>query len=150
EVAEAEWLIEDATGRRPIGFRGPGYSYSDELLAILASRGYAYDATILPTFIGPLARWYFRRTATREAAERADRRELFGSFREGFRSMRSQVWSTDWGPIVEIPVTTCPLVKLPIHMTYLLQLWQVSPRLTKHYLRAAFTACLCFASSRRS
>jgi hypothetical protein len=88
-----------------------------------------------------LARWYFRRHASREASERADRRNMFGKFREGFRSLRPQIRKTDAGPIVEIPVTTCPLVKLPIHMTYLLYLWQVSPRLTKSYLHMALTAC---------
>ncbi|HVT29435.1 MAG TPA: polysaccharide deacetylase family protein [Lacipirellulaceae bacterium] len=141
EVAEAESLIEDATGQQPVGFRGPGYSFSEDLLAILAARGYSYDASILPTYIGPLARWYFRRTASPEAAERADRRELFGSFREGWRSMRPKPCTTPSGPLIEIPVTTCPLVKLPIHMTYLLHLWQFSPRLTKLYLQMALSAC---------
>jgi hypothetical protein len=141
EVAEGEWLILEATGQRPVGFRGPGYSFSEQLLAILASRGYMYDATILPTYIGPLARWYFCRHASRDAAERAAQRALFGRFREGFRSMRPHMCSTDWGSIVEIPVTTCPIVKLPMHMTYLLHLWQFSPRLTKLYMNMALAAC---------
>ncbi len=144
EVVDAESLIEDATGQRPAGFRGPGYSFSEDLLAILAARGYSYDASILPTYIGPLARWYFRRTASPEAAQRAERRELFGSFREGWRSLRPKPYATDSGPIIEIPVTTCPLVKLPIHMTYLLYLWQLSPRLTKLYLHMALSACRWF------
>jgi peptidoglycan/xylan/chitin deacetylase (PgdA/CDA1 family) len=141
EIVEAESLIEEATGQRPVGFRGPGYSYSDQLVETLAGRGYIYDASILPTYIGPLARWYFRRHASREAGERADRRNMFGKFREGFRSLRPRICKTEAGPIVEIPVTTFPVVKLPIHMTYLLYLWQVSPRLTKMYLRMALTAC---------
>jgi peptidoglycan/xylan/chitin deacetylase (PgdA/CDA1 family) len=141
EIVEAESLIEEATGQRPVGFRGPGYSYSKDLVEILAGRGYIYDASILPTYIGPLARWYFRQHASREAGERADRRNMFGKFREGFRSLRPRICQTDAGPIVEIPVTTFPIVKLPIHMTYLLYLWQVSPRLTKTYLHMALTAC---------
>ncbi|HEX5471397.1 MAG TPA: polysaccharide deacetylase family protein [Lacipirellulaceae bacterium] len=141
EVAGAELLIEEATGQQPVGFRGPGYSFSEDLLAILASRGYSYDASILPTYIGPLARWYFRRTATPEAAQRAEEREIFGSFREGWRSLRPKPRATAAGHIIEIPVTTCPLVKMPIHMTYLLQLWQLSARLTKLYLRMALSAC---------
>jgi hypothetical protein len=141
EIIEAESLIEKATGQRPVGFRGPGYSFSEDLVSILAARGYLYDASILPTYIGPLARWYFRRHASREAGERADRRNMFGKFREGFRSLRPHVRTTDNGSIVEIPVTTFPLVKLPIHMTYLLQLWQRSPRLTKVYLQSALSAC---------
>src|SRR5689334_4549222 len=144
EILEAEGLIEEATGQHPVGFRGPGYSFSEDLVSILAARGYLYDGSILPTFIGPLARWYFRRHATREAGERADRRNMFGNFREGFRSLRPHIRTTETGSIVEIPVTTCPVVKLPIHMTYLLQLWQRSPGLTKIYLQSALTACRMF------
>jgi hypothetical protein len=141
EILEAETLIEEATGQRPVGFRGPGYSFSEDLVSILAAGGYLYDASILPTFIGPLARWYFCRHASREVGERASRRNMFGKFREGFRSLRPHLRTTDSGSIVEIPVTTCPVVKLPIHMTYLLQLWQCSPRLTKIYLQSAFATC---------
>lgn len=141
EIVEAETLIERATGRRPVGFRGPGYSFSPDALTILAERGYLYDATTLPTYIGPLARWYFRRTASREAVQRAERRELFGAFREGRRSIRPYLWETSAGPLIEIPVTTFPIVRLPIHMTYLLYLWQFSPRLTKLYLQLALSAC---------
>jgi hypothetical protein len=69
---------------------------------------------------------------------------MFGKFREGFRSLRPHIRTTDTGSIVEIPVTTCPIVKLPIHMTYLLQLWQRSPRLTKIYLQSALSTCRLF------
>ncbi len=144
EIDEAEVNIERVTGQRPIGFRGPGYSFSAELLEILAKRGYLYDASTLPTFIGPLARWYFRRTASKSAIEQADRGELFGAFREGLRPLKPYVWHTKVGPLVEIPVTTFPLVKLPIHMTYLWQLCQISPRLARVYVRMALTACRWF------
>ncbi|HEY4235251.1 MAG TPA: polysaccharide deacetylase family protein [Lacipirellulaceae bacterium] len=141
EICMAEELIERVTGVRPIGFRGPGYSVSQDVLEILVERGYLYDASTLPTYIGPLARWYFRQTATREAAQEAQRRELFGSLREGFRSIKPYVWDTAAGPIVEIPVTTFPLLRLPIHMTYLVYLWQFSPRLARTYVRLALAAC---------
>jgi len=58
EVGLAEEFIERATGRQPIGFRSPAYSLSEETLEILAGRGYHYDATTLPTYLGPLARWW--------------------------------------------------------------------------------------------
>jgi peptidoglycan/xylan/chitin deacetylase (PgdA/CDA1 family) len=141
EIRQAEEWIERATGRIPIGFRGPGYSLSTSALDVLAAREYAYDATTLPTYIGPLARWYFRRTATRDAARSAERRELFGSWRDGLRPNRPYYWSTSSGPLVEVPVTTFPLAKLPIHMTYLLYLWQFAPRLARAYLAAALWTC---------
>jgi hypothetical protein len=141
EICVAEELIERATGQCPIGFRSPAYSLSEDTLEILAERGYLYDASTLPTYLGPLARWYFRRTATAEAAREAEDRELFGSLREGLRSVKPYAWTTPVGPILEIPVTTFPLVKLPIHMTYLMYLWQYSPRLARAYFQLAMLAC---------
>jgi peptidoglycan/xylan/chitin deacetylase (PgdA/CDA1 family) len=141
EICLAEEYIERATGETPVGFRGPGYSLSEDVLEILAARGYQYDASTLPTYIGPLARWYFRRTASAAAIERAERREMFGSWRDGLQSNKPYLWSTDGGPIVEIPVTTFPIAKLPIHMTYLLYLWQFSPRLARIYVSLAVASC---------
>jgi peptidoglycan/xylan/chitin deacetylase (PgdA/CDA1 family) len=50
ELASAEEHIEAATGHRPRGFRGPGFSLSEATLRVLERRGYRYDAT---TFRGP-------------------------------------------------------------------------------------------------
>jgi hypothetical protein len=144
EICRAEELIGEISGEQPIGFRGPAYSVSDDVFEILAERGYRYDASTLPTYIGPLARWYFRHTATAEAAHEAERRELFGSLREGLRSIKPYVWNTAAGPLIEIPVTTCPVVRLPIHMTYLVYLWQFSPRLARTYLQLALATCRLF------
>ncbi len=64
EISAAESALEAATGVRPTGFRGPGYSLSPEVLACLARRGYQYDASTFPTFLGPLAaRTIFSRPA---------------------------------------------------------------------------------------
>ncbi len=63
ELTASEEAIEAATGKRPSGFRGPGFSYSPQVLASLVERGYDYDASTFPSFIGPLARAYYFRTA---------------------------------------------------------------------------------------
>jgi peptidoglycan/xylan/chitin deacetylase (PgdA/CDA1 family) len=141
EIGAAEEYIEMATGQLPVGFRGPGYSLSETAIDVLAARGYEYDATTLPTYIGPLARWYFHRTATAAASAQADRRQLFGAWSDGLRANKPYVWDAKGGPIVELPVTTFPVVKLPIHMTYLLYLWRFSPRLARIYLASAMRCC---------
>lgn len=141
EIVEAETLIEDATDRRPIGFRGPAYSLSNDILEILAEREYLYDASTLPTFLGPLARWYVRLTSSREANEQTQHRNLFGSLRDGFRPIKPYEWMTPSGPILEIPVTTFPIVRVPIHMTYLMYLLSYSRRLARAYFTLAMTTC---------
>ena len=44
EIGNAETAIESATGQRPVGFRGPGFSWSPTLFEVLVDRGYIYDA----------------------------------------------------------------------------------------------------------
>lgn len=40
--------IEAACGARPVGFRAPGYTITDEVFDVLAERGIAYDASVFP------------------------------------------------------------------------------------------------------
>jgi peptidoglycan/xylan/chitin deacetylase (PgdA/CDA1 family) len=142
EVRTAEEAIVEATGARPRGFRGPGYSWSPELFRVLLDRGYAYDASTLPTYVGPLARAYYFRTTRLSAAQRAERRWLFGEFSHGFRPIKPYRWRlADGRELLEIPVTTFPLVKTPFHFSYLLYLAGRSPALARSYLRLALHAC---------
>jgi hypothetical protein len=142
DITRAEAAIVMATGRRPVGFRGPGYSWSAPLLELLASRGYTYDASTLPTFIGPLARAYYFRTAKLSAAERAERAALFGEFRDGLRPIEAYRWELASGrTILELPVTTFPGIRTPFHLSYLLYISGYSVQLMLGYLRSALLAC---------
>ncbi|MGH7499284.1 MAG: polysaccharide deacetylase family protein [Gemmatimonadales bacterium] len=145
EIAHAEQALQAATGQRPTGFRGPGYTWSPELLHVLARRQYAYDASTLPTFIGPLARRYLL-TSTQLTAEERDRRAgLFGCARDGFRPNKPYRWNLSGGrSLVEIPVTTFPIIRVPFHMSYLLYLSRFSRGLMHAYLRAALSSCKLF------
>jgi peptidoglycan/xylan/chitin deacetylase (PgdA/CDA1 family) len=141
EIARAEVAIEAATGYRPRGFRGPGYSLSRATLEVLAERDYLYDASTLPTYLGPLARWYFLHTANLTPGEREQRKILFGGFGEGRRPLKPYLWEVGDRRLVEIPVTTMPIVKLPFHFSYLFYLATKSTRLAVLYLRASLLAC---------
>jgi peptidoglycan-N-acetylglucosamine deacetylase len=48
EIVRAEQAIEGAVGKRPVGFRAPGYTITDQVLSHLAARGYAYDSSVFP------------------------------------------------------------------------------------------------------
>jgi hypothetical protein len=141
ELARAEEHIERATGRRPRGFRGPGFTHSETILTTLVRRGYAYDASSLPTFIGPLARAYYFRNTKLSDDERARREDLFGGFSDGFRPNRAHVIRLPNGSITEIPVTTFPGLRVPIHLSYVLYLATVSPHAAVGYFRAALACC---------
>jgi hypothetical protein len=49
DLAQAEAVIRDATGRAPVGFRAPGYTLSNNLRACIAQRGYLYDSSLFPS-----------------------------------------------------------------------------------------------------
>ena len=48
QVEEGARVIEEATGRRPVGFRAPGYTITDEVFEVLTELGVAYDASVFP------------------------------------------------------------------------------------------------------
>ncbi|MBB5957086.1 hypothetical protein FHS29_003679 [Saccharothrix tamanrassetensis] len=137
EVVRTEEAITAAGAPRPVGFRGPGYSVTPDLLDVLSERGYRYDASTLPTWIGPLARFYHNRSAK----STKDSSELFGGFSKVFAPNRPYRWDSG---LVELPVTTMPLLRVPIHGSYLLQLHQLSPALARGHFRAALRLCRVF------
>ncbi len=141
EIVSAETAIEQVVGRRPTGFRGPGFSCSPAVLELLARRGYRYDASSFPSFLGPLARAYYFFSARLSSRQRQERKLLFGRFSEGFKPLRPH-WLTPAGRrLLEIPVTTMPFVKSPIHVSYILYLSRFSPALARWYFRLALRLC---------
>lgn len=141
EVERAETAIERLTGKKPVGFRGPGYSFSPTTLQVLTERGYLYDASSLPTFIGPLARMYYFMVSSLTKEELKKRDALFGSIRDGFRPIKSHFLRHDGQELLEIPVTTMPLFRMPIHFSYILYLSGFSRRAALSYFRLALTLC---------
>lgn len=141
EVERAETAIERLTGTKPVGFRGPGYSFSPTTLQVLTERGYLYDASSLPTFIGPLARMYYFMVSSLTTEELEKRDALFGSIRDGFRPIKSHFLQHDGQELIEIPVTTMPLFRMPIHFSYILYLSGFSRLAALSYFRLALTLC---------
>jgi hypothetical protein len=159
EIVDAEKSIERVTGERPRGFRGPGFSLSPDTVRVLLEREYLYDASTFPTFLGPLARaYYFLNSGDLSKEEREKRRQLFGSARDGFRNIKPYLWTlppherlnrtaelTNGAPpgrramlhLLEIPVTTLPFARVPIHMSYIVYLAVHSKRLARAYIRSA-------------
>lgn len=141
EMTEAHQAILKATGREPVGFRGPGFSLSPATLRALVDLGYEYDCSTLPMFLGPLARLFYFRTAKLADAERDQRARLFGKFSDGFRPIKPYRWDVGDQTMVEIPVTTMPLLRLPIHISYLLYISRVSDRMARAYFSSALGLC---------
>jgi hypothetical protein len=141
ELSLAHRHIEEATGCVPRGFRGPGFSVSPAVARVLCALGYRYDASTLPTFLGPLARAYYLATAKLDPEEKKRRALLFGHWREGLRPLKPYPWQTANGTITEVPVTTMPLLRMPFHLSYLMWLSSLAEPLARAYLKVALALC---------
>jgi len=145
EIVRAEDAIINVTGQQPVGFRGPGFSVSQTVIDVLLQHGYQYDASTLPTYIGPLARLYYFMTARLNKEEKNQRNNLFGSIKDGFQPVGAYLWPKRGGSsdrqMVEIPVTTIPVFKIPFHVSYIIYLGSFSPVLALLYFRFALGMC---------
>lgn len=142
EFEKTENAIFDVTGTKTVGFRGPGFSLSPTVLEVLGERGYEYDCSTLPSYMGPLARaFYFLRSPEMSAEEKEKLNKLFGKFSDGFQTLKPHFVEAVGRSLVEIPVTTFPLVKTPIHASYFLYLAGFSKLAAKAYWRSAVAAC---------
>ena len=141
EMQKAEDAIESATGVRPVGFRGPGFSLSPATLSVLHERGYQYDATVFPNLLNPLARAYFFATSSLTDEEKEQRKELFGTWRDALRPVTPFKWKIGDQALPELPVTTMPLFKTPIHLSYIIYAAKFSRSLAMFYFHFALTLC---------
>ncbi len=142
EFEKTENALEKITGQRPVGFRGPGYSLSPTVLEVLAERDYEYDCSTLPTYIAPLARaYYFFKSPEMSPEEKEKRKKLFGKFSDGFQSLKPYRWQIGEKSLTEIPVTTLPIFKTPIHASYVIYLSTFSKFAAKAYWKTALEMC---------
>ena len=141
EISRAGDAIESATGKRPHGFRGPGYSLSETVLETLRAQGYKYDCSTFPTFIGPAARAYYFLRSGFDRTERSKRSNLFGSMRDGLRPLKPYRWLLKEGTLLEVPVTTMPVLRAPFHFSYAHWLASFSEALAQSYFKSALRAC---------
>ncbi len=141
ELEVTEQAILAATGQRTVGFRGPGFSYSHDLIVELAARAYLYDASTFPTFLGPVARAYYFLKSRLSKQQKTERKILFGKFSAGLRPNKPFLWNVDQSQLLEIPVTTMPLLKLPMHASYLVYLASYSKLVADLYFRTAVSMC---------
>ena len=141
ELRRAHEAVAEVTGSAPVGFRGPGFAHSTTLLTAVQRMGYPYDASILPSFIGPLARAYYLTRSSMNREERNERRNLFGHISDAWKPLRPFAWRLGDGALLEMPVTTIPLLRAPFHLSYLIWLSRFSETLAMAYLHLALALC---------
>jgi peptidoglycan-N-acetylglucosamine deacetylase len=116
EVRGGADAIRAVTGRRPRGFRSPGYAICDALLDSLEREGVVFDASLLPSpsyyaaKLGALALHAARGRASRSVVHHP--RTMVAS-RQAYRPARP--WYRRGGSgLVELPMATTRRLRLPV------------------------------------
>lgn len=122
ELAGMEMWCERVLGKKPIGFRSPGWNAGDEALPILLRRGYLYDSSVFPTSLMPLLKflhWYSMRM--RSGGDRTTLGHLRYALAPTtpYRTSRRSLGQRGTDGLIEFPVTVTPVLRLPFFATFL-------------------------------
>lgn len=123
EISGMEEICEQVTGRRPMGFRSPGWNISDDALAILRRRGYLYDSSVFPCSLNPLLKFLHWRSMNRQSrGERSTLGHLHYMLApaQPYRTTSKRLGRRGDDCLVEFPMTVVPVVRLPFFATFLL------------------------------
>lgn len=123
ELAEMERLCQEVIGRRPVGFRSPGWNVGDDAAAILSRRGYIYDSSVFPSSLVPLLKvMHWRSTSKREPLDRTTLGHLryMAAPIRPYRTRADALGRRGNGPLVEFPMTVVPGLRLPFFATFTL------------------------------
>ncbi len=140
DIATCHTLIEAACGHAPVGFKSPGFSFAADQLQVLAGLGYRYDSSILPTPFAPLLRGlqtalsgghvdpsHYGRAIHGLAPLRpyhpdpaAPHRRSAQPIHPPTHSPINQSTNSPLNNFLEAPVTTLPILRLPMHSTFVL------------------------------
>ena len=123
EIAGMEDACASLTGRRPVGFRSPGWNIGDRAAAILKRRGYVYDSSVHPTSLMPLFKFlHWWNTARREPIDRTSMGQLnyMVSPSRPYRASATSLARRGADGIIELPITVVPAVRLPFWATFLM------------------------------
>ncbi|MGE3175091.1 MAG: polysaccharide deacetylase family protein [Planctomycetota bacterium] len=140
EIHGAADLIEHKLGVRPTGFRAPGFARNPHTPEVLAEAGFRYDGSFLPTFLGPIARLYYFFQSDMTAEEKKKRAAMFGHWKDVFGHLRARPHAAAPG-VLDLPVTTIPLLRSPFHLSYILWLSGKSRWLARRYLGLGLSLC---------
>lgn len=123
EIAAMEAACVDVAGRKPVGFRSPGWNMGDSAAAILQRRGYLYDSSVHPMSLTPLFKFlHWWNTPSRAPADRSTLGEwsyMFAPLRP-YRSERGRLARPGSNGLVEFPLTVVPVLRGPFWATFLL------------------------------
>ncbi|GAC1352514.1 MAG: hypothetical protein NVS3B20_17950 [Polyangiales bacterium] len=140
EIDDGATAIENACGVRPIGFRAPGYTITDEVFALLQALGVQYDSSVFPCpayMAVKDAAIIAYRALGRPSRSVIDHPRVLSAPIEPYR-VGKPYWTRGRG-LVEFPIQVTRTLRLPFIGTSLMLAGpDLARRLTRAVLGASF------------
>jgi peptidoglycan/xylan/chitin deacetylase (PgdA/CDA1 family) len=117
EIDRAHAAIADACVCPPVGFRAPGYEISAELLELLCERGYKYDSSVFPAipyYLAKAAVMAAIRVMGRKSGSILGTPQVLGAPQTPYRPAAGKPYRRGQLPLVELPVTVTPRLRLHV------------------------------------
>ena len=114
EVNDASDAIEDVIGKRPVGFRAPGYVTTDALYSVLSTSGFSYSSSVFPCPIYYAAKAGAicgKRLLGRRSASVVDDPRVLVAPNRPYR-VGKRYWGRGAG-LLELPIQTTRGLRLP-------------------------------------
>jgi peptidoglycan-N-acetylglucosamine deacetylase len=118
EIKKSEEIITKVTGKKPVGFKAPGYDLDVETLKFLSKKNYLYDSSVIPTFVYPLIMKMNQVVSGGVKRTHGPRWSWALAPNKMYRPSARNEWQRGNLRIKELPCSTIPLVKLPYHATF--------------------------------
>jgi peptidoglycan-N-acetylglucosamine deacetylase len=139
EIDRAHAAIAAVCGRPPVGFRAPGYEISAEVIDLLCQRGYRYDSSTFPAipyYLAKAAVLGLIRLAGRRSGSILGSPAVLRAPRDPYRPAADSPYRRGDQPIVELPITVTPWLRLHVIGTTLV----IAPEWLRRHLTAAALA----------
>ncbi len=117
EVQKADSLIQKISGKKPVGFKAPGYDMDESALRIIKELGYSYDSSVLPSFFYPplqlingLISFKIRTHGPKMVWGFAPNRP--------YRPSPDSIWKQGNFRLIEVPSTVIPVFRFPFQTVF--------------------------------
>ncbi|MBI2151820.1 polysaccharide deacetylase family protein [Candidatus Woesearchaeota archaeon] len=118
EIEKGEEVIQRIIGKKPVGFKVPGYDIDVETLKILEQKEYIYDSSVIPTGVYPLIMKINQLISGGVKRTHGPKWNWFLAPNRIYRPSLENEWKNGDTNIVELPPTVIPIIRVPFHATF--------------------------------
>ncbi|MEW5896140.1 MAG: polysaccharide deacetylase family protein [Nanoarchaeota archaeon] len=118
EISKGEEVIRKITGKRPLGFKAPGFDLDGEILKILEERGYLYDSSIIPTPFYPLILRINRLFSGGEKRTYGPGHSWVFAPHRPYHPSPDKIVKEGEMQLREVPCSVMPWLRVPFHPTF--------------------------------